>query len=89
MKENFGGLNTHSIVAMDGSDSWVLNTILDIIRMHTTSVNDEIKFRNLSEYQPTIKVVEFITDDFECDRIQRHVEGRFPGLCIFNPPMKV
>lgn len=86
---NNKNLKELSVIIMDGSD----NDKVDYIRALVWEWSDpsvrQIMFYELDENHPSTLVMRTkISDDYAKD-LQNIIERRYPGLCIFNPPMRI
>lgn len=81
------------IVIMDGSDSERVNSIIAIIKMwNKHSIwEPNVKVRPLSEANPGIIVLEAQVSKrrVNYNAFKRFIELVYPGLCIFDPPMRL
>lgn len=79
---------TNTVVIMDGSDKAVVDYIASMLEAWNTYAGRP-KVYQLDENHPSIKVVVSRLEESDIDVVNRRIEARFPGLCIFNPPMAV
>ena len=78
-----------STVVMDDTDEDTTRFIVSTIDFITKKRHGQAYLRALSKDHLTKAVIDVVTTEDVYTQIQETLEGYFPGLCIFNPPMKV
>ena len=78
-----------STVVMDGTNRETLKRILDIVWMWADGACGEIKCHALDKNHPSMVVIESKMYTYHFNQMRSIIEANYPGLCIFNPPMKV
>lgn len=74
-------------VIMDGTHEDVVRDIMEWIDDITKKEFDKATCHALDSKHPSIIVIESRTTPSRIDLISEIVELRYPGLCVFNPPM--
>ncbi len=79
----------NAVVIMDGTNKNNVRYITDMIREWSLLPSFEPEVYQMDKDHPSMIVVK--ADMFLKDRLEvnNRIEARFPGLCIFNPPMAV
>ena len=79
-------LNT--IVIMDSSNKGNVTYITDMLRAWN-AYGGNPRVYPLSKNHSSILVVKMQLEERDINHVNDLIERRFPGLCIFNPPMAV
>ena len=78
-----------STVVMDDTDEVNTRLIVSTIDFITKKEHGQAYRRALSKDHLTKAVIDVVTTEDVYAKIQETLEVYFPGLCIFDPPMKV
>lgn len=74
-------------VIMDGSDRRTVREIMRLIDAVSGTKHGKAKCRRLDGKHPTAKVIISKSTGRVYDKIREILDERYPGLCIYNPPM--
>lgn len=85
MSNNYA--DKYTTVVMDGSHDDVVRHIIEIIDDLTKQEFGKSTCGPLDSDHPTMMVIRTKTRPSAYRVIQYIVELRYPGLCVFNPPM--
>lgn len=77
-----------TIIIMDGSCERLVGHVIDLVDHITKELFVNSTCRELDSNHPTMLVVETMMNDERYEKLQHLIETRWPGLCIYNPPME-
>ena len=76
------------IVIMDDTNKGIVEYIKSMVNAWTLSnANGPVVYKLRNDHSMTVIKSRLYED--EIDVISKRIEERFPGLCMFNPPMAV
>lgn len=78
-----------SVVVMDGTDKDKVDYIQALIWEWSDPSVRQIMVYELGKDHPSTIVMRTKIDDESAMHLQNFIERRYPGLCMFNPPMTV
>lgn len=78
-----------SVVIMDGSNQETVDYITAMVFEWSDPSVRSMMVYELSENHPSTIVIRSKVADEHYDLLCNRIERRYPGLCIFNPPMTV
>lgn len=88
MKER--NLKMNTVVIMDGTNQNTVEYITAMLREWSpVSSGEPVVYPMSRNYHPSKMVVKTEVYEDELDKLNSLIERRFPGLCMFNPPMAV
>lgn len=77
-----------TVVIMDGSHKGLVDMVIEHMDYLTKPLFVKASCRQLDSKHPTMLVTETMMDDKTFEELQHILELRWPGLCIYNPPME-
>ena len=77
-----------TVIIMDGSHSGLVGNIIELVDHITKELFVKSTCRQLDRRHPTMLVVETTMDDERYEKLQHLLDTRYPGLCVYNPPME-
>lgn len=80
-------IKNYTITVMDSSHPIVLSDIIMTVRKTTEEQHGGPVKCCKPEGRPTLMVIEFKAKKKTYNQIKEVIESKYPGLCVFNPPM--
>lgn len=77
-----------TILVMDGSNEKIVGNIIELVDHIAKELSVKAICRDLDGGHPTIKIIETAMDEERFVVTQDLIERRYPGLCVFDPPME-
>lgn len=88
--KNFGAiLKINTVVIMDGTHKHAVRVIRELCRSWSPIMVNCPTVRSMRGCESSMVVIETQMYDEQLNLLNKEIEERFPGLCIFNPPMAV
>lgn len=78
-----------SIIITDGTNQDIVSDIRSLVWEHSDLTVDQIMVYRLSANHPTALVIRSKMNDDSYAYVKKRIEEMYPGLCTFNPPMRV
>lgn len=82
-------LKTNTVVIMDGTNYDNVRYITDMLRTWSPITVDDPKVYRVNKDRDSMIAVKVQMYEADLAKVNERIEQRFPGLCIFNPPMAV
>lgn len=76
-------------VIWDGSNQEVVDDIISMIDEANKNRGHKATCRSMDEGHPTTMVIETRISGLIYGVVQKLIEKKYPGLCMFNPPLVV
>lgn len=81
------GKKVYSTMIMDNSDEHVVNRISGIQKAYAKNSRNFARYTYGEQYSMTVLRVEATKAEY--NKIKKRVEELYPGLCVFNAPLRV
>ena len=76
-----------TLVITDGSRERIVDRIIELVDHLSKKWFTKSTRKSLDRKHPTVLIIQTTLDDESYDALKEMLEVRYPGLCVYDPPI--
>lgn len=81
-------IKKRTLVIMDGSNGMRVERITELVDQLAKELFVKSTCEQLDKRHPTMLVISVVMTDERYEKLKELLETRYPGLCVYDPPME-